>query len=286
MSVERKPALNGQQIKAAAEGSHITDPETGEVIEITQEIRDEALQVHGQIEGAFWQLATALARIKNEQLYLALGFDSFRGYCESTLPFGVRNAYHYALVGEKIGLRLLESGSSAKPVSHSLESIGIRKLKLIAEKAEDQINDLIREGRIKIGDELLSQDELADTSVKDLTKRLRAANDRLEKMDLLEEQKKAAEMERDYLKAENEEIKELEQEYREWSVKGKHIEDDLKEAENALYHFAKRFDRIDEQRVPAGLEIRLLALIDQISLLDTKFREKFIDLVMRERDIV
>jgi len=136
MSVERKPALNGQQIKAAVEGSHITDSETGEVVEITPELRDEALQVHGQIEGAFWQLATALARIKNEKLYLALGFDSFRGYCESTLPFKVRNAYNYALIGEKIGLRLLESGSSVQTFAHSLENVGMYKLKLIAEKAD------------------------------------------------------------------------------------------------------------------------------------------------------
>jgi len=139
---------------------------------------------------------------------------------------------------------------------------------------------------MKIGDELLSPEELADTTVKNLTEKLKAANGRLEKLEVLEEQKKSAEMERDYLKAENEEIKEMEHEYRDWSYKGPQIERDLKEAEDSLYHFAKHFDRIDEQRVPAGLEIRLLALIDQISLLDTKFREKFIDLVMRERDIV
>lgn len=67
----------------------VTDEESGESVAITDEFKLTAREVHEEIllrdrETARHMLAlgAALKRLKEERLYLALGFRSFAGYCE------------------------------------------------------------------------------------------------------------------------------------------------------------------------------------------------------------
>lgn len=218
--------------KSANIGSHITDEDTGEVVEITPLFRDEALQVHGQIEGAFWQMATALHRIVEDRLYLALGYTSFRKYCSDTLPFKFRQAYNYALVGEKFGLRLLKDDNSVHSSAQSLESLGIKKLQLIASKAEDQIEKLISEGKIKVDGEDLSEEELTNRKVSELKEMLKNSDKKAQRAELLEEQKKNVEMERDSLAQEKKDLKEWKDKHQERAEQQDEIEAILKRAFN------------------------------------------------------
>ncbi|MEQ9279451.1 MAG: hypothetical protein RLN83_08125 [Balneola sp.] len=254
-----------QELKPVKTLSHITDEETGEVVEITSDLRDEALQVHGQIEGAFWQLATALSRIKNDKLFLALGYTSFKGYCKDTLPFGVRNAYHYAIVGERIGARLLESNKSTNPGSQSkLEEMGIKRLRLIATKAEDQIESLINEGKISLDDIDLTSDDIANMTVKALKDQLEKEKTKSGKYELVSEQKKMLELEKEVLLKEQEEFKKRDQKYREASVTYDEMERDIVDATEAFAEAQKLLNRIETSLVPKQLGPRLKLLIETI----------------------
>lgn len=271
-------------------GSHevaryIVDDDTGEEVQITPAMRDEALQLHGQVEGAFWQLATALARIKNERLYLALGFSSFKGYCADTLPFGVRNAYHYALVGEKIGLRLLNGDSGVNPGSRSeLEELGIKKLRLLASKAEDQIQRLIEEGKITIGSEEMDASQLADRRVSELKEMLQRANDKAQKAELLEEQKKNLELEKEALEEEAVELNAFKKRHLERAEQQDEIEETLQEMEHCKEQlmraatrlgYSEHFDQVarDDQKE------RLVQFLGLLSDGVTRLKNKHFELI-------
>lgn len=208
-------------------GEQVRD-ESGEVIEITQEFRDEALKVHGQIEGAFFQLANALYSIKEQKLYTALGFVAFRDYCKETLPFGVRSAYNYAMIGQQYGAKLLNSSSVD---DSEIAKIGIRKLKLISDSGEEQVNSLISEGKIEVDEEEYTTEQLQKTTVNKLKQQLKKSNETAERAKELEYQKQLIDKENQDLMRENKEleqykqVREIEQDIRSGlDQAGRHIE--------------------------------------------------------------
>lgn len=201
--------------------------EDGEVIQITQELRDEFLMDHGKIEGAFWQVAFALSRIRRNKSYLAGGFTSFEQYAEKSIPVSVRQAYAYALVGdayEKYEKKMIEGHGP---------NLGISKVKLIASKGEEQVKRLIEKGEIQVGKEIFTQEELENETIKSLRARLKLAEDEAKKnkekagkTELLEEKLKNAKMEKEH----------LEEFYKEHSQLTGDVEQMTAEMENAWWH--------------------------------------------------
>lgn len=249
----------------------VVDDDTGEVVEITPELRDEALMMHGQVEGAFWQLANALATIKNKKLYLAIGdgYTRFKDYCADALPFGVRNAYRYALVGEKIGLKLLEGGSDATPVSQKLEQVGIRKLYLLSSKADDEIKKLISEGKINLDGEDLTPDDLADRRVSELKEMLKNANEKAQKAELLEEQKKNLELEKEAVEEEVDALAEFRHRHLERAEHQQDIENTLEAMEYHREQMMKMAARLgyDEEFDPVAREDQKERLVRFLNVL-------------------
>ena len=176
-------------------GTEVID-EDGEVVTITQELREAFLMDHGKVEGAFWQIAFALARIKNTKSYLSAGFESFKDYASQALPLGVAQAYGYAQVGDSF------KEYEEKLFHSSGMNYGITKAKLIASQGEKEVRRLMKKGKIKFGEEMLSEEELENSTVKDLRALLKLAEQEAEKYtekagkaELLEEKLKNADLE-------------------------------------------------------------------------------------------
>lgn len=176
-------------------GTEVID-EDGEVVTITQELREAFLMDHGKVEGAFWQIAFALAKIRNMKSYLAAGFTGFEDYASKALPLGLRQAYGYALVGDSF------KEYEDKLLHSSAGNYGITKAKLIASQGEKEVRRLMKKGKIKFGEKMLSEEELENSTVKDLRALLKLAEQDAEKYkekagkaELLEEKLKNAELE-------------------------------------------------------------------------------------------
>lgn len=217
-----------------AEIFQITDKKSGELVNITQRDRDQALQAHGQIEGAFWQIANALHRIVEERLYLALDYTSFEAYCADTLPWKARQAYDYALAGGEFGRKLLGDGEKHERADN-IESMGISKIKLLASKASDQVDRLIQEGKIMIGEDELTDEQIADMRVKDLRQQLKEADEKAARAELLEEQKKNLEMQNESLAEEKEDLAGWKETHRERAE----TQDDIAAIIERCYQLAK-----------------------------------------------
>lgn len=98
--------------------------------------------------GAMVDFCRQLKAMRDEKLYIHIGFDTFEDYVEKAHGIGQRQAYNYIQTYEKLGARLMGENAEA----------GITKLQLLT-----KISAVRR-------DEFLEENHLADISVEELEK--------------------------------------------------------------------------------------------------------------------
>jgi len=202
-----KMAYEGAESNKSIELTHNDDivntevvDEDGEVVVVTQELRESFLMDHGKVEGAFWQVAFALAKIKGDKSYLAGGFGSFNEYISKAIPLQRSQAYAYLLVGEKF------RDYEQKILDGDAPTTQITKAKMIASQSQEEVKRLMEKGTIAWGDDTLTKDELENETITSLRARLKMAEEdkakaeeKSQKAELLEEKLKNANMEKEDL---------------------------------------------------------------------------------------
>ncbi|MBP1562067.1 MAG: DUF3102 domain-containing protein [Oscillospiraceae bacterium] len=118
---------------------------------------DEAVKLHHEIitngtiaAQALWELCRCLKRMRDERLYISLGFSEFEEYCEKKANIKKRQAYNYIKACEELGPKFLQSNAQ----------LGITKLELLT-----HVPALDRA-------EFMDNNAVEDMSVSDLKKRI------------------------------------------------------------------------------------------------------------------
>lgn len=105
------------------------------------------IMANGQIAAqALAQVCKDLKTMRDDKLYLEMGYDTFDGYVQDAVGLKKRQAYAYIAAYERLGAKFIEEHATA----------GITKLELIS-----QIDSVERE-------ELLEAHDIEDTSVREL----------------------------------------------------------------------------------------------------------------------
>lgn len=105
------------------------------------------IMANGQIAAqALAQVCKDLKTMRDDKLYLEMGYDTFDGYVQDAVGLKKRQAYAYIAAYERLGAQFIEEHATA----------GITKLELIS-----QIDSVERE-------ELLEAHDIEDTSVREL----------------------------------------------------------------------------------------------------------------------
>ena len=226
----------------------------------TDERKNRALILDSKLNDALLDTFVISAELVDQKLYKELGYETAKDYFQNK-SISVSQAYRYARIGREIKPHLsLNSGSINSNISH----VGTRKLEEIVSRASDQLEGLFTDGKIKLGDEEYSTDDLQEISFRELDSRLKTLSKKVEKNDLLEEQNKSLQLEKKVLLKEQEEFKKRDQKYREASVTYDEMERDIVDATEAFAEVQKLLNRIETSLVPKQLGPRLKLLIETI----------------------
>jgi len=146
--------------------------------ELTISKYEQAEQLHSRIiasgqvaADALLELCRCLKQMKDEKLYVELGYSEFEEYCTEKAGIKARMADYYISTYERLGSTVLQNNAG----------LGITKLSLIA-----GMNPIERT-------ELLDSGELADKSVAEIKEIVAKSKDQGEQISLLEEKLKSAE---------------------------------------------------------------------------------------------
>ncbi len=217
----------------------ILDQETGQFVEVTHETQRLASYVHNQVLMGAFISAVSIKKIFDEKLYLGLNCGSKDEYCSTMLPFGIRQAQRLYQIANKFdavsksltgnGLIQITSGDTLENttlMSHDLNAnelaqLGMAKLYELTKLEDENIKDLIKEGKTKVADHELLIEEIKDASAKELskiisetTKKYKSKISQLtEEVALLKEEKNSIEKDFEKLQAKKEEIDEIEMQY-------------------------------------------------------------------------
>ena len=121
-----------------------------------------------------------LKTMRDEKLYIELGYNDFGEYCDKAVGIGSRQGYTYIQSFEKLGAKLIEENSH----------LGITKLSYLA-----QMNPVDRIQALESG-------ELENMSTREVKELVEKSNAQSEQLSLITE-------ERDDLQSENEDLEEL-----------------------------------------------------------------------------
>lgn len=226
----------------------------------TEERKNRALILDSKLNDALLDTFIISAELVDQKLYKELGYESAKDYFQNK-SISVSQAYRFAGIGREIK-PLLSSGKTE--FTSEIAHVGTRKLEEIVRNASDQLEGLFTDGKIKLGDEEYSTDDLQEISFRELDSRLKTLSKKVEKNDLLEEQNKSLQLEKKVLLKEQEEFKKRDQKYREASVTYDEMERDIVDATEAFAEVQKLLNRIETSLVPKQLGPRLKLLIETI----------------------
>lgn len=119
------------------------------------------IMANGQIAAqALAQVCKDLKTMRDDKLYIEMGYETFDGYVQDAVGLKKRQAYAYIAAYERLGAQFIEAHASA----------GITKLELIS-----QIDSVERE-------ELLEAHDMEDTSVRELKELVEQYKKRIEQL--------------------------------------------------------------------------------------------------------
>lgn len=147
---------------------------------ITERIKD-----YGRIAvNAVCNIGKDLRRMKTENLYVHLGYDSFEDYAEKEFQLKRRQAYQYISVFEKLGEEFVQSNAQ----------LGITKLALLASaNPEDRT-------------EIMENENVEDLTARELEELIAKTKEQGEQLSMLTEEKEALESDSERIQRENEEL--------------------------------------------------------------------------------
>ena len=149
---------NAQMTNENGHPTEILDEDNGEYVEVTPEMRAHAHHALHQVQGTILITSYWIARIYDEQLYAALGYNTKSAFVEDRLPFGTRQAAKYAKVGRRLGQFLPASGEvdpeqfpepdsvDAEDVPKSFEGLPMGKLHKLTKLDDEDLEDYVEEG--------------------------------------------------------------------------------------------------------------------------------------------
>lgn len=147
---------------------------------ITERIKD-----YGKIAvNAVCNIGKDLRRMKIENLYVHLGYESFEDYAKKEFQLKRRQAYQYISVFEKLGEEFVQSNAQ----------LGITKLALLASaNPEDRA-------------EIMENENVEDLTARELEKLIAKTKEQGEQLSMLTEEKEALESDSERIQKENEEL--------------------------------------------------------------------------------
>lgn len=147
---------------------------------ITERIKD-----YGKIAvNAVCNIGKDLRRMKIENLYVHLGYESFEDYAEKEFQLKRRQAYQYISVFEKLGEEFVQSNAQ----------LGITKLALLASaNPEDRA-------------EIMENENVEDLTARELEELIAKTKEQGEQLSMLTEEKEALESDSERIQKENEEL--------------------------------------------------------------------------------
>lgn len=254
-------ALNewvGESVRTSAHSESVHTYAHSEMHVSTEERHQRALILDAKLEDALLESYQYMAEIIDEKLYKELGYDNARAYFEAK-QITVNQAYKYALIGRTYKPYLSDPAARKK-----ITDLGTSKIESIARNLEDQIPALMAGDTIRLGDEEYTAEDLKEFTVREVREEIKKANKKLEDYEVVKEQKKNAELERDHLAKENEELKGIEKEYRNRSIKQAQVVEDL---DDVIKHWAKvqkLITRIELDECTDDVKRRLADIITDI----------------------
>lgn len=203
----------------------------------------EAMKLHIEIMSkgkivadAMVDFCKGLKRMRDEKLYIELGYEDFGAYAEGMVGLKQRQAYHYIAVLENLGEKLLQSTAGA----------GIEKLKLLA-----SIPGIERETFVE-------ENNLNDLTVKELRELTEKYNQQTEQISLLADEKEVLEQNHTkLLRMKDEESAariDAEQKLAKEREKSKKVQDKLAKAKEEKDALERRVKELEAQPVEVAVE--------------------------------
>jgi hypothetical protein len=149
---------NAQMTNENGHPTEILDEDEGEYVKVTPKMRAHAHHALHQVQGTILITSYWIARIYDERLYVALGYNTKSAFVEDRLPFGTRQAAKYAKVGRRLGQFLPNStevdpeqipGSNdvdTEDVPDAFEGLPLGKLHKLTQLDEEDLEDYVEEG--------------------------------------------------------------------------------------------------------------------------------------------
>ena len=149
---------NAQMTNGQMTNDEILDEDNGEYVKVTPEMQAHAHHALHQVQGTILITSYWMARIYDERLYVALGYNTKSAFVEDRLPFGTRQAAKYAKVGRRLG-QFLPNSTEVDPeqipgsndvdredVPDAFEGLPMGKLHKLTQLDDEDLEDYVEEG--------------------------------------------------------------------------------------------------------------------------------------------
>lgn len=167
-----------------AVGGSVFDREAQLARAVTMEGQALMREAHNKIMQAQFNKALALCMIRDHGLYAQWGYETFRDYVENEWDFGLRQAYRYAQIGEKITMMLNAAESSdaveGQQVAGLLSGIGNSQWQQLVLLSDDELKKLATKDEYIAPDgTVLTLSQISGMATKELKDQLRVVRDHM-----------------------------------------------------------------------------------------------------------
>jgi len=159
------------------------DRDNNTLVQVTAEMKATAQQVNALIAAGFVLAAEALRRMKEEALYVALGYERWDDWIEAEFPLGRTRAYQLVAVARRLSRDVIQTLTEGGK--------GVTKLIALAALPEPQVERLNREGRVDLGDGDVGMEDLRSMPATDLEDQVAALKRELRRREGLDREMKA-----------------------------------------------------------------------------------------------
>lgn len=262
--------------------ARVYNADLGEWVDSTPDRKRQAAFLQQQLQAATLVQAVALKRMYDDGLYADLGYQTWKEYVELGLDMSTSYVRQLRTIADRFEGLLPEGWQSERPmleapaeVQHAaqLSALGSKKLYELVRVQDVDFSEALSDGIVRLpGGATMTLDELKAQTARELALQLREQKKAMsERIAVLEEEKRQAELERDHLKAVNEVAveqyatgKALERRYGARAAQIEAKTATLNEARQRLNQFVELMQQADVQPDdPDGLRADLFNTIGQ-----------------------
>jgi len=239
------------EINQRPDGSILVyDEEVDDFVQVSKEQQMLAIKMDHQVSLGHFISAVAYKKIRDDKLFLGLGFSSFREYCEVGRGQHIKVVQRQIRVLEKFEKFLpeLESGFNKNnnlsgTARFQIVELGFSKLRELATLEDEKIEELATTGALQTPDGGLSIEDIQRMTSREFTKQLaeikRKHAGKIAQLDeenkQLKEERKLIQKQLEHLQQKMEQLRDLERKY---GAKGSTIESKRMILETALASLA------------------------------------------------